>query len=319
MRIVMTYVYIAIAVLALITLITIMVVMIRRRRARCLVRFRTDGQKCCDLNTALEPFGFAYDIRTDMFCSLMYPWQREVGYSRFFDETAPMLSMVIDSEPIYFSYDGRNYLLELWKGQYGLCTGAEMGFYVSRENGRKPEDLFYDSVSDEERLDMGFVLRRVGRVVMERRAIHWWLTGFALGEFSHRDQLSMEVRIEFPNQQMQAAFVGGLLRAGYERENVWVDRNTVSFFFTVPRSKQPRRSRFRLWRVQRANRRGCRRFLRRTRVFETTLDRVDYIAMSFPRLYRRIMALGRTRSMRIGCRRMERYRKRQTRLGRGYY
>lgn len=312
----MTYVYIALGVLAGLMLITILVTFLRRGYARRLVQGRTDCQKCCELNTALEPFGFGYDLRTDNFFSLMYPWQRELGYCRFYDEAAPMLSMVIDSEPIYFQHAGRNFLLEVWKGQYGLTTGAEIGFYVSAETGKQPEELFYDSVSDEERLDMSFVLRKAGRVLLERRATHWWLTGFVLGEFSHRGDLSMEVRIDFPNEQMQVAFVGGLMRAGYERENIWVDRNTVSFFFNNPRSRQPKYRTFQLWRVQNSNRRNCRRYLRLTRFFTRTIDRVDYLSICFPRLYRAIIRMGRYRSLVIASRRYARYKRRQSRRNR---
>ena len=60
-----------------------------------------------ELNQELKPFGFAYEPYQDIFYSIMYPWQREVGYCRLYDEACAPLSMIIDSEPIKFNYDGR--------------------------------------------------------------------------------------------------------------------------------------------------------------------------------------------------------------------
>ena len=37
-------------------------------------------------------------------------------------------SAIIDCEPIYFSYGGKRWLIELWKGQYALTTGAESAY-----------------------------------------------------------------------------------------------------------------------------------------------------------------------------------------------
>ena len=41
----------------------------------------------------------------------------------------PRFQMVFDALPIYFDYRGRTWLIELWKGQYGINTGAELGIY----------------------------------------------------------------------------------------------------------------------------------------------------------------------------------------------
>ena len=83
------------------------------------------------LNRDLEPFGFAYDLYQDSFYSLMNPWQRKFGYCRLYDEACAPLSMIIDCEPIRFKYKGRKFLIEFWKGQYGMTTGGEVGIYYT--------------------------------------------------------------------------------------------------------------------------------------------------------------------------------------------
>ena len=81
------------------------------------------------LNDDLRSAGFAYDYKNDYFYSLKNCWQREAGYCRLYDEGAPLFNMVMDCEPITFSYRGKRWLIELWKGQYGITTGAEIGIY----------------------------------------------------------------------------------------------------------------------------------------------------------------------------------------------
>ena len=48
--------------------------------------------------------------------------------------------MIIDCEPICFMYGGKNWMIELWKGQYGLETGGEIGVYNAAEN-RPPTQI----------------------------------------------------------------------------------------------------------------------------------------------------------------------------------
>ena len=81
------------------------------------------------LNNDLKDSGFAYHLMDDYFYSRMDCWQREVGYCRLYDEGAPFFNMIFDAEPITFSYGGKRWLIELWKGQYGITTGAEIGIY----------------------------------------------------------------------------------------------------------------------------------------------------------------------------------------------
>ena len=52
----------------------------------------------------LKKQGFAYEMDGDYFYSLMNCWQREVGYCRLYDEAAPLFNMIMDCEPVTFSY-----------------------------------------------------------------------------------------------------------------------------------------------------------------------------------------------------------------------
>ena len=101
-----------------------------RRKAKCQVKAQSDKKKLQEINHVLAPFGFAYDPSKDIFYSLENAWQKEFGYGKLYDDLAPLMNMAIDCEPIYFDYDGKKWLIEFWKGQYGITTGAEIGLYV---------------------------------------------------------------------------------------------------------------------------------------------------------------------------------------------
>lgn len=301
----MKYFWIALTAFLLLAALVWLIICLRKRYAAKKVCTRTDTQKCTDLNAALEPFGFRYDLQKDLFCSKLYSWQREMGYCKFYDETAPALSMVIDSEPFYFWYSGCYWLIEVWKGQYGMSAGSEIGIYKARaERGSDPKNLFYESVSDEERLLMSMELKKNGRVLFETTDYHWWLTGFKLGEFSRREELSMAVRLNFPNVEMRNAFCEALMAAGYAPQEICIDRLAVSFVFDRPKSVQGKRCKAVLWWIQKQNRANCRRYLRLTNVFRRTIDRVDYIGFCFPILYRRLIRIGKSQSIMRGYRKI---------------
>lgn len=259
------------------------------------VRKMSREKKVQRLNAALASFGFCYDEKNDGICSEMYPWQREMGYCRVYDEAAFAMGMVFDCEPVYFNYNGGRYLLELWKGQYGCTTGAEIGLYVNRsaDSEQPPEELFYDCVEDEERLPMAYTLYRNGQTIQERSGLHWWLTGFNVGMCSDKDELSMDVCIVFPNVAMCSAFCEGLLRIGYARSTIHVEYSRVYFRFDRPHSPQPdncgKRCRRR---VMRRNCKICKLYCRLSQCFCLHLDRINYIGYCFPLLYRTLIRIG---------------------------
>jgi hypothetical protein len=149
-------------------------------------------------------------------------------------------------------------MIELWKGQYGLETGCEIGVYnrtigstsfvysiLDATVGKRPNDpnpshnLFFDCASDSELLLMSSTLYHKGHKVFSRGPErHWWLTGFKWGLLSEPEDLTMDVSIECLDAVMTSALVGALTGIGYQ--NVHINGNTVTFTFGTPKSPQPR-------------------------------------------------------------------------------
>lgn len=174
------------------------------------------------LNQVLEEAGYSYDTSQDIFYSNLNAWQRDMGYCRLYDEAAALLSMIIDCEPIYFNYNNKHWLIEFWKGQYGMTTGCEIGVYSTDGpvlNTGIYNNTFYDCASDEELLDMSFTLRKNGKTLLERRGRHWWLTGFKLGEFSEPWELVAYINITLKDKEMRNEFIKGLIKAGYSKRD----------------------------------------------------------------------------------------------------
>lgn len=265
----------------------------RHKKARCKVKYRSDQEKLKDINNALKPFGFAYDLSKDIFYALENAWQRNMGYGKIYDIMAPSMNMIIDCEPIYFEYDDRSFMIELWKGQYGITTGAEVGIYTAEQQEKEPDKIFYHAASEEDRLLINMTLWKNGKKLYQRGKIHWWLTGFVLGEFSYPGELMLQVSISFTDPEMLNAFVKGCYRAGYLPENLHIWCNQVEFRFTSPKTKQSSKrkgySRF----VQWQNRRYCKIYARVTKGFDRTIDKIDYLMHAYPRIFKIIIKMGR--------------------------
>ena len=274
------------AVLLVGLLIFFLVLKIRARRFRPTA---DPAAKQEALNRDIRDAGFAYDRKGDVFYSLMDCWQREMGYCRLYDEGSSLFNMVMHCEPVCFTYAGKRWMIELWKGQYGITTGAEVGIYNTDQEDIRTERFtgpFYSCARDSERLPMSFVLRKNGRVLMKRKGLHWWLTGFRLGEFSAPDSLSMDVRIRFPNREMRDAFLTALQELGYEKREYAVRGSTVLIHYTVPHSKQPlSHGSLQEAAVQKVNQSNCGLYRQATGKYRNTLDKLEYIKALVPELY----------------------------------
>ena len=131
--------------------------------------------KCHLLDELLEPFGFRYMASQDIITSRIDAFQRKLGYCTLYDKTALTFHMVFDALPVYFNYHGRTWLIEFWKGQYGINTGGEIGIYYA--DGIIPrserESTLFQCVEDKDMLGLSFNLFRCGMGIADVGARHW--------------------------------------------------------------------------------------------------------------------------------------------------
>ena len=129
--------YIILALILLLSVTFAVIWIIRKRNSRRKVCEMQMSQKVRLLNGLTEPSGFIYDTHWDVFTSRTDAWQRKFGYEMLFDRIAAGVNMVLDTWPVYFDYEGRTWLIEFWKGQYGINTGAETGIYHADHLNRR--------------------------------------------------------------------------------------------------------------------------------------------------------------------------------------
>lgn len=256
------------------------------------------GQVEVSLNKMIESSGYAYDPSQDIFYSRIDAWQRNFGYCQLYDEVAPSLSLIFDCEPIEFEYGNKRWMIELWKGQYGMTTGCEIGVYnTDRPDLNIPgifNGTFYDCADDEDHLYLTFVLRKNQEFLFKRNDKHWWLTGFILGEFSEPCELTMEAAITLKDKLMLDAFVDALMQKGYSYRNMRVVHTTVWILFDRPYSKQPYMRLQGIDRIyQNNNRMLCETFQELTKDYATAPEKIRVLKEKSPKLFDMVVNMGR--------------------------
>jgi hypothetical protein len=251
-----------------------------------------------EMNRLFEDVGFSYDSQQDIFYSIMNAWQRNYGFCRLYDEACAPLSMIIDCEPVFFDYNGFHWLIELWKGQYCLNTGGEIGVYYTKaadlDTPGEIRNAFYHCVDDHDLLQMSFSLKKGQRTLFSRHDKHWWLTGFKLGEFSDPSELVMNARITLKDRFMRDAFVDGLKKTGYSDSEITVLNNTVTLVFRQPRSPQPlTRSELTDRLIQIKNKFLCDTFRGLAAGYANTAEALKALKDLDPQLYQSIFTMGK--------------------------
>lgn len=250
----------------------------------------------------IDEAGYSYDPEQDIFYSQMNPWQRKMGYCRLYDEACAPLNMIIDCEPVYFEYGGKRWMIEFWKGQYGMTSGAEMGVYTTKGPDLNIPGLFngtfYNCASNADRLYMSYSLVKNGELLMTRKGRHWWLTGFKLGEFSEPSELTMYLTVVLKNKEMRNAFIKGLHKAGYTDNDLIVDGNVVGLVFDKPKTPQPlTRVPETDWLIQRKNELLCNKYQEITKGYDKFPDKMKAIREQAPELYDAILNIGKTKPL----------------------
>lgn len=264
----------------------------RKRRAVQKVCSLSSIEKCQLLSSLIAPLGYCYDDRRDIISSRNDAWQRQMGYTSLFDRAAASFHMVFDYLPVYFNYQGRTWLIEFWKGQYGINTGAEIGVYYADRLLTPAEypTAQFQAVDDLNMLPMSFCLLQDKNVLTAVSKCTWWLTAFCMGHFSRPSALSMNAALTFPDRDMAQTFYHALSESGYDQTKVRLcgrelriclsgsSRHHYHFFERLQRK----------W-AQFWNQLYCRIYLMITAPFYSTKDRLLYLYFLLPFAFRKML------------------------------
>lgn len=280
-------------IIILLLLFTFLMGYIRKRVSIRKVRSLSESDRNILLNDLLAPFGFCYVPEQDILSSRLDAWQRDYGYTSLYDTTAVHFHMVFDKLPVYFNYQNKTWLLELWKGQYGIATGCEIGLYYADHilSLQEYSTASFTSVSNSDMIGLSFMLCKDEIPIAKLHKKHWWLTAFHPGLFSHPSQLSALVTLTFPNPEMANAYADGLLATNIKIQEAYLHFNIVGFLFadSPPVSGYLRRFRIRL--AQLNNRFWCFAYQYLTRPFTLTSDKILYLYFRLPFIFRKVLRI----------------------------
>ena len=267
--------YLTISIIVLIAIVCLIVFHWRKKKIICKICCMSDMHKCRLLNELVEPLGYNYYSKQDIFSSRLDAWQKDFGYGAI--------------------YDGKTWLIEFWKGQYGINTGSEVGIYhtdhIIPPAARKL--TIFHAASNEEMPEITMRLRRRGCPVAALQKEHWWLTIFSMGLFSRPKELSVDITLRFHDLSMRDAFLDALLASGHDPDDIDVMYTSVSFTFHAGSQHWFFLKRWYCHYVQFKNRIFCKLFCFVTRPFEDSGSKLLYLYYYIPFVFRRIFRLRR--------------------------
>ncbi len=154
-------------------------------------------------------------------------WQKNFGFNEGYDAFAPGTMMYYDTVRTTFEYGGKEWLIQTWKGQYGMAfVGGEVGVYT-RSLGSIGSHYVCADKSDWLNMEMAFMWDEYEtgeyRAVFNRNyEKYWWATGFVVGfpNGSLRQTLKefrLVTHITFKDTEMANAFCEAFEANGFRR------------------------------------------------------------------------------------------------------
>ena len=154
-------------------------------------------------------------------------WQDDFGFARIYDLVAPYVLMEYDYNRVFFTYEGQDFMIQFWKGQYGLLFyGGEIGIYSKPADGKEPGIMTFYKKPPEEfwpMVEMSLYHQKITgeyeREFTRDYDKYWWCTGFKDGHLRIQEpanELRIVGRITLPKPEMTEFFVQGLIDCGFK-------------------------------------------------------------------------------------------------------
>lgn len=153
-------------------------------------------------------------------------WQYNFGFGKIYDIASPYLLLEYDYIRIFFTYENKDWMLQMWKGQYGMIFyGGEIGIYNrDHTDDGINEWTFFQCPAEEDWLGMEMTLWHEEldgswtREFTREYDKYWWCTGFKNGHVRQEepcDELRLEGRITFKSEEMAQLVSDGLEECGF--------------------------------------------------------------------------------------------------------
>lgn len=154
-------------------------------------------------------------------------WQYNFGFGKIYDFVSPYILLEYDYIRVFFTYEDKDWMLQMWKGQYGLIFyGGEIGIYNrDHVDDGMSEWTFFNCPAEEDWLNMEMTLWHEElngewtREFTREYDKYWWCTGFKNGHLrveEPADELRLTGRITLKDEEMTKLVVDGLVECGFD-------------------------------------------------------------------------------------------------------
>lgn len=179
----------------------------------------------------LISYQYSYDNGGYYYANDKKSWQENFGFARVYDYVAPYVGMEYDYIRVFFTYDEEDFMVQMWKGQYGVLYGGEIGVYNRDADGLDSAPFtFYNAASKRywPTMDMSvYHQEKEGDLPKDYKLLftrptdkYWWCTGFVPGtlrQYEPADELRIEATLTFNDETMATLFAEGLRKCGFTK------------------------------------------------------------------------------------------------------
>lgn len=151
--------------------------------------------------------GFNMNLSEMLVYATVNCWMRNFGFCYLYDVIASSMPVFFNynTRRLKFEYNGLEYMIQIWKGNYTVSNGGEVGIYC---RDKSKFGSYYDSANDDQMLEMSMQILHGDKVLVNKPLQrHWWLNGFNLGTRLYLpESLTMKFSIVMTDEEMLNAF-----------------------------------------------------------------------------------------------------------------
>ena len=151
-------------------------------------------------NDGVFGIGYDYDSKQYVLENPANVWMRKYGFNIAYDIIGNIVFLDCETVRLKFNCEGRDWMIQLWKGNYTHFTnGAELALY-SLEDGRQ---FHYSCAGPGDEVEMRMDVNSPDGTLFKRDWVkHWWLSGYQPGPAYDAGELEVDASIRFNSTEM---------------------------------------------------------------------------------------------------------------------
>ena len=187
-------------------------------RYNTFIYINTETGECYGANErGMQETGFNCNYKEGLVYAPINCWMRNFGFCFEYDALCYALPVYCyNTRRFHFEYNNKDYMIQMWKGNYLITNGGEVGVYY-RDKGKY--GTFYNVVKSEDQLDMSLQIWHGDDLLVNiTEQNHWWVNGFKMGTRLYSPHsLTLKTTILMTDEEMLKAFTTAVDR------NIWKD------------------------------------------------------------------------------------------------